>query len=133
MIYSIVVGLIAGWLAGQVMKGGGYGVLVDINPRDPWWHRRRLGVRTARTPCGGINRFDYRVVCRRGDSGLDRAEVEKGVSKYFGGKKRVATAGNGSRQRGFLQIILGGNGVGLVRHQEPFDGRGALILQACTR
>ena len=26
----IVVGLIAGWLAGQVMKGGGYGVLVDI-------------------------------------------------------------------------------------------------------
>lgn len=26
----IVVGLIAGWLAGKVMKGGGYGVLVDI-------------------------------------------------------------------------------------------------------
>lgn len=26
----LVVGLIAGWLAGQVMKGGGYGVLVDI-------------------------------------------------------------------------------------------------------
>ena len=25
-----VVGLIAGWLAGQVMKGGGYGVVVDI-------------------------------------------------------------------------------------------------------
>jgi len=33
MIYWIVVGLIAGWLAGKVMKGGGYGVLVDINPR----------------------------------------------------------------------------------------------------
>jgi uncharacterized membrane protein YeaQ/YmgE (transglycosylase-associated protein family) len=30
MIYAIVVGLIAGWLAGQVMKGGGYGILVDI-------------------------------------------------------------------------------------------------------
>ena len=30
MIYSIIVGLIAGWLAGQVMKGGGYGILVDI-------------------------------------------------------------------------------------------------------
>ena len=30
LIYSIVVGLIAGWLAGQVMRGGGYGVLVDI-------------------------------------------------------------------------------------------------------
>ena len=26
----IVVGLIAGWLAGRVMKGGGYGVVVDI-------------------------------------------------------------------------------------------------------
>ncbi|MDD5370696.1 MAG: GlsB/YeaQ/YmgE family stress response membrane protein [Anaerolineaceae bacterium] len=26
----IVVGLIAGWLAGQVMKGGGYGLLGDI-------------------------------------------------------------------------------------------------------
>jgi uncharacterized membrane protein YeaQ/YmgE (transglycosylase-associated protein family) len=30
VIYAILVGLIAGWLAGQVMKGGGYGVLVDI-------------------------------------------------------------------------------------------------------
>src|SRR5450755_1907984 len=29
-IVWILVGLIAGWLAGQVMKGGGYGVLVDI-------------------------------------------------------------------------------------------------------
>jgi len=26
----IIVGLIAGWLADQVMKGGGYGVVVDI-------------------------------------------------------------------------------------------------------
>jgi uncharacterized membrane protein YeaQ/YmgE (transglycosylase-associated protein family) len=26
----IVVGLIAGWLAGKIMKGGGYGVIVDI-------------------------------------------------------------------------------------------------------
>jgi uncharacterized membrane protein YeaQ/YmgE (transglycosylase-associated protein family) len=30
MIYWIVVGLIAGWLAGVVMKGGGYGIIVDI-------------------------------------------------------------------------------------------------------
>ena len=30
MLYAILVGLIAGWLAGQVMKGGGYGILVDI-------------------------------------------------------------------------------------------------------
>ena len=26
----ILVGLVAGWLAGKVMKGGGYGVIVDI-------------------------------------------------------------------------------------------------------
>jgi uncharacterized membrane protein YeaQ/YmgE (transglycosylase-associated protein family) len=30
IIAWIVVGLIAGWLAGVVMKGGGYGILVDI-------------------------------------------------------------------------------------------------------
>jgi len=30
LLYTVIVGLIAGWLAGQVMKGGGYGVLVDI-------------------------------------------------------------------------------------------------------
>jgi len=29
-IYWILVGLIAGWLAGKVMRGGGYGVIVDI-------------------------------------------------------------------------------------------------------
>jgi uncharacterized membrane protein YeaQ/YmgE (transglycosylase-associated protein family) len=26
----LIVGLIAGWLAGQVMKGGGYGIVGDI-------------------------------------------------------------------------------------------------------
>ena len=30
LIWWIVVGLIAGFLAGKVMKGGGYGVLMDI-------------------------------------------------------------------------------------------------------
>jgi len=30
IIAWIVVGLIAGWLAGMVMKGGGYGVVGDI-------------------------------------------------------------------------------------------------------
>jgi uncharacterized membrane protein YeaQ/YmgE (transglycosylase-associated protein family) len=29
IVYWIVVGLIAGWLAGRLMKGGGYGVAVD--------------------------------------------------------------------------------------------------------
>jgi uncharacterized membrane protein YeaQ/YmgE (transglycosylase-associated protein family) len=30
LIWWPVVGLIAGWLAGKVMKGGGFGVLMDI-------------------------------------------------------------------------------------------------------
>lgn len=29
-LWAILVGLIAGWLAGKVMKGGGYGILTDI-------------------------------------------------------------------------------------------------------
>ena len=30
LLYWITVGLIAGWLAGVVMRGGGYGILTDI-------------------------------------------------------------------------------------------------------
>ncbi len=30
LIYWVVVGLIAGWAAGQIMKGGGYGTVMDI-------------------------------------------------------------------------------------------------------
>jgi uncharacterized membrane protein YeaQ/YmgE (transglycosylase-associated protein family) len=30
IIWWIVVGLIAGWAAGRLMKGGGYGVIADI-------------------------------------------------------------------------------------------------------
>ena len=30
LLYWVVVGLIAGWLAGVMMKGGGYGIVVDI-------------------------------------------------------------------------------------------------------
>lgn len=30
LLWWIIVGLIAGFLAGKVMKGGGYGVVVDI-------------------------------------------------------------------------------------------------------
>jgi uncharacterized membrane protein YeaQ/YmgE (transglycosylase-associated protein family) len=30
IVWFILVGLVAGWLAGQLMKGGGFGVLGDI-------------------------------------------------------------------------------------------------------
>ncbi len=29
-IYSIIIGAIAGWLAGKIMKGGGFGLLINI-------------------------------------------------------------------------------------------------------
>ena len=30
IIWFLLIGLIAGWLAGQIMRGGGYGVIGDI-------------------------------------------------------------------------------------------------------
>lgn len=30
MLYSILIGGVAGWLAGKIMKGGGYGILKNI-------------------------------------------------------------------------------------------------------
>lgn len=30
LLYTLIVGAIAGWLAGQIMKGAGYGLLVNI-------------------------------------------------------------------------------------------------------
>ena len=30
MLYAIIIGGIAGWLAGKIMKGGGYGILMNI-------------------------------------------------------------------------------------------------------
>ncbi|MGH9503295.1 MAG: GlsB/YeaQ/YmgE family stress response membrane protein [Terriglobales bacterium] len=30
LIYIILVGLVAGWAAGKIMKGAGYGLIVDI-------------------------------------------------------------------------------------------------------
>ena len=30
LIWWVIVGLIAGWAAGKIMKGGGYGTLMDI-------------------------------------------------------------------------------------------------------
>lgn len=30
MLYIVLVGLVAGWAAGKIMKGSGYGILIDI-------------------------------------------------------------------------------------------------------
>ena len=55
----IVVGLIAGWLAGQVMKGGGYGMVADIilgllGGVLGGWIFEKLGVSTGSGMIGSI-------------------------------------------------------------------------------
>ena len=30
IIYAILIGAVAGWLAGKIMKGGGFGALINI-------------------------------------------------------------------------------------------------------
>jgi uncharacterized membrane protein YeaQ/YmgE (transglycosylase-associated protein family) len=59
LLYWLVVGLIAGWLAGVVMKGGGYGVVADIilgvlGGILGGWIFSRLGVGTGGGLLGGI-------------------------------------------------------------------------------
>jgi uncharacterized membrane protein YeaQ/YmgE (transglycosylase-associated protein family) len=59
LLYWLVVGLIAGWLAGVVMKGGGYGVVADIilgilGGILGGWIFSRLGVGTGGGLVGGI-------------------------------------------------------------------------------
>jgi uncharacterized membrane protein YeaQ/YmgE (transglycosylase-associated protein family) len=59
LLYWVVVGLIAGWLAGVVMKGGGYGVLADIvlgilGAVLGGWIFTRLGISAGGGLVGGI-------------------------------------------------------------------------------
>jgi hypothetical protein len=76
----IVVGLIAGWLAGQVMKGGGYGVLVDINPGYPWRNSGRLGIwRLGYLPGWRHDRLHHCCFCRRSDPGRNYAPDQAGL------------------------------------------------------
>lgn len=30
LLWTIIIGIVAGWLAGQIMKGGGYGLIGDL-------------------------------------------------------------------------------------------------------
>ena len=73
----IVVGLIAGWLAGQVMKGGGYGVIVDIilGRHFGWLDLRDVG-NLARWRHDWVHRCCIRW---RGDLGLDYPLTEKSM------------------------------------------------------
>ena len=48
-LYFIIIGAIAGWIAGNIMKGGGFGLLINIILGRTWRSCRRLGVRIAGT------------------------------------------------------------------------------------
>jgi uncharacterized membrane protein YeaQ/YmgE (transglycosylase-associated protein family) len=59
LLYWLIVGLIAGWLTGVVMRGGGYGVLADIilgilGGVLGGWIFSRLGVSAGGGLVGGI-------------------------------------------------------------------------------
>ena len=80
----IVVGLIAGWLAGQVMKGGGYGVLVDIilgilGGLLGGWIFGTLGIWQGGGMIGSII-----VAFIRRDLGRDHSPAEKGLTQSSG-------------------------------------------------
>ncbi len=44
LIWFLLIGLIAGWLAGKIMKGGGYGVVGDIIASALWGPCSAAGV-----------------------------------------------------------------------------------------
>ena len=77
----ILVGLIAGWLAGQVMKGGGYGMVADIvlgllgGVLGGWIFREARSVNRWRN-----GRLNHCCVYRRRDFGRDYPLVETSVT-----------------------------------------------------
>src|SRR5262249_41118534 len=78
----LVVGLIAGWLAGQVMRGGGYGVVVDIILGLVGGGHRRLGLRPFGNLAGrGHDRLHRCCICWRCDFGWDYPFAENGLTE----------------------------------------------------
>ena len=79
LVYAILVGLIAGWLAGKVMKGGGYGVLMDIILGIAGGRVRAIRLRSAGNLGVESSRLDSHVIRRRDPLDLDHASIEKGL------------------------------------------------------
>lgn len=77
IIWWIVVGLLAGWAAGKIMKGGGYGVIADILlgiVRGRW----RVGRRPARLRQRGLDLERPSRNTRCGDPDLDYQAYQEG-------------------------------------------------------
>ena len=76
LVMWIVVGLVAGWLAGIVMKGGGYGLIGGHRPRSRRQHRGKLDLPGPWGFCGsGAVRGGRRRVRRGGPRGLRPAQA----------------------------------------------------------
>src|SRR5229473_3375457 len=103
LIYWIVVGLIAGWLAGKVMKGGGIWCGGGHHPGDARRDCWRICARADRTSRGRIDRGDRSGICGRGDSCVDYAEAEEGVAKFLEMKK-TRCCGRGSGRGNVLFV-----------------------------
>ncbi len=77
LIVMIIVGAIAGWLAGVIMKGSGYGLVGDIiigilGGVVGGWILRAIGLSLG----GGIRRRDHRRADRRDRADRDPAGPE---------------------------------------------------------
>ena len=53
-IWFILIGIAAGWLAGQIMKGGGYGLVGDLIVGVIGVLARRISFRPVAGPLGGL-------------------------------------------------------------------------------
>jgi Predicted membrane protein len=102
----IVVGLIAGWLAGQVMKGGGY-----RNPRrhhsgHPRGRRGWLGLWDVGNVAGGRpDWLHHRGVCRCDDFGLVYPRIEKGVRGFRAGSTRTTQIAFGCKSSARFCVV----------------------------
>ena len=134
LIYWIVVGLIAGWLAGQVMKGGGYGVVVDIvlgilGGIVGGWVFGVLGFHAGGTIAQIIVAFVGAVILVWIARKLKKAEKSFTRIKNALPRRKESTGAT----RFCLQVSLVSRARVLVHSQKPFDGRSALVLQAQAR
>ena len=54
---AIIIGLIAGWIAGKLMRGRGYGIIADIVLGLIWSYNRQLDL----YPAGNRNKWAPRI------------------------------------------------------------------------
>lgn len=80
IIWWIIIGLIAGWITGKLMKGSGYGAIMDIVGRNCWSHYWRIyHARFRRDRPGRHDLHDRRRSAGRSDSDFHSSAVYQGT------------------------------------------------------